>query len=391
MRILLVTSEDLEVGGVASVIGNLARELQGRGHNVIFLNPGETTFLKMKTTKWGFIGFELNLQLPYGHHHHLINLALFLIRFPIAMCQLIRLIQKHRIEIINIHYPADCFVYFALCRRILPIALVTSVHGADLFPNGRPKVKYPRAIRFLLSASDRVVANSLGYQKDVSSVFPELKEKVLFIHNSVNLPEFDGDCRDAGDHRARYILCVAMHNEKKGIDVLLRAFASFKDTEPSVNLLLAGDGPLRVRLEDLALSLEIQDRVEFLGRQRPVQVKKLLHGCDIFVLPSRSEPFGIVIIEAMACKKPVIATSVGGIPEIIENGKNGILVKPDNPKALANALITVLNDRALQRDLAENGYRTVRERFRTEHTGSAYEALFGALLDSRGKGTLQAA
>jgi glycosyltransferase involved in cell wall biosynthesis len=120
--------------------------------------------------------------------------------------------------------------------------------------------------------------------------------------------------------------------------------------------------------------------VTFLGWKGRAQVAELLHGCEVFVLPSRSEPFGIVLLEAMACKKPIIATTVGGIPEIIEDGKTGILVEPDNPDALAKALIALLRNPALRRTIARNGYVTVRERFRCENTGAAYEAAFRNLL-----------
>jgi glycosyltransferase involved in cell wall biosynthesis len=111
----------------------------------------------------------------------------------------------------------------------------------------------------------------------------------------------------------------------------------------------------------------------------------LLEGCEIFVLPSRSEPFGIVIIEAMACARPVVATAVGGIPEIVEQEKTGILVEPNNPPALAEGLRRVLTDNALQRSLAENAYASVMERFCSSHTGTAYETVFASL-----SGSLQA-
>src|SRR5207249_7590501 len=141
-------------------------------------------------------------------------------------------------------------------------------------------------------------------------------------------------------------------------DLLLRAFKHVQHTRPSIKLVLVGDGPLRKQLEHLASSLEIRDRVNFLGLQGRIEVRQLLHDCELFVLPSRSEPFGIAIIEAMACKKAVIATTAGGIPEIIENGKNGLLVEPDDPESLAEAIITVLKDQQLQAVLGRNGYKT---------------------------------
>ena len=383
MKILIVTSADETIGGVPYIIGNLARQLKGRGHDIIFLHLGNTLCLTSKTTKWGFAGFALNLQMPFGDRNLIVSLLLFAFRFPIGLFQLIRLVRKHRIEVVNIHYPAECFVYFAVCRRILPITLVTSVHGADLFPDGKPKASYPRGIKMLLHASDRIVAPSHAYGENVAGLFPQLREKIVCIHNGVDLNELQQLSGSSVNWpRVRYILCVAMHNEKKGIDVLLRAFAQIQAGRPELRLVLAGDGPLRRRLEDLAESLGIAKKVDFLGRQRRSQVAILLVGCEVFVLPSRSEPFGIALIEAMACKKPIVSTRVGGIPEIIESGKNGILVEPDNPNALAKAINVVLRNRELRHSIAHEGYVTVHKRFRSEHTGSAYESVFAALLDS---------
>jgi len=284
---------------------------------------------------------------------------------------------------VNIHYPAEFFFYFALCRRILPLVLVTSVHGAELFPGGSPMAKYSPGIRLLLASSDRIVAPSRSFQNDVCGIFPDLKEKTTFIHNSVDLTELNGASPHISRHdRSPYILCIAMHNEKKGLDVLLRAFKHVHHTQPSIKLVLVGDGPLRKQLEHLASSLEIRDRVNFLGLQGRIEVRQLLHDCEIFVLPSRSEPFGIAIVEAMACKKPVVATTAGGIPEIIDNGKNGILVPSDDVEALADALITILKDRDLRVAFATNGYSTVQDQFCNNKNGSAYEGLFAALIAS---------
>src|SRR5262249_41773578 len=253
VRILLVTSADETIGGVPYVIGNLARHLNRRGHEVIFLYSGTTLCPRKKITQWGFTGFDLNLQMPFGDRHPIISLPLFLLRFPVGLFQLIRLIQKYRIQIVNIHYPAECFFYFAICRRILPIRLITSVHGADLFPDGMPRATYPKTIKVLLGSSDRIVAPSNAYREDVASVFPQLRGKIICIHNGVDLAEIGNrSCDSPSINRPPYILCVAMHNEKKGIDVLLHAFAQIQDKEPKLRLVLAGDGPLRSRFEDLA-------------------------------------------------------------------------------------------------------------------------------------------
>jgi glycosyltransferase involved in cell wall biosynthesis len=393
VNILLVSSGDEAIGGVAYVVGNLARHLQSHGHGAVFFHLGKTLLIKSKTTRWGFPGFELNLQMPFGDRHKVVSMLLFCLRFPIALFQLIRLLRRQRIQIVNIHYPAESCIYFAICRYILPIRLVISVHGADLFPGGVRRAKYPRSIKWLLEASDLIVAPSNGYRQDVAGLFPELTGRIVFIHNGVDLSELESvPHKKISPNRTPYVLCVAMLNEKKGIDVLLRAFAHLQDGRPDLRLVLAGDGPLRDRLEKLAASLGLTARVEFRGRQTRSQVGELLRGCEVFVLPSRSEPFGIVLIEAMACKKPVVATSVGGIPEIVENGGNGLLVRPDDPQALAGALIKILSDTNFRARIASNGLLTARKRFRAEKTGAAYEAVYAALLnpsEARGFQTAQ--
>jgi glycosyltransferase involved in cell wall biosynthesis len=382
MTILIVTSEHKQSGGVASVVRNLALYLQERGHEIIFLYPGRSLIPKAKTTTSGLPAFELNLRLPFREGRHpVLTLGAFLIFFPVSMFHLIRFIQKNNIQVVNIHYPGECWVYFGLCRTFLSYGLVTSVHGADLFPGGRPLPRYSRAIRLLLNLSDRIVVPSRSFRADVCGLFPKLQDKVVAIHNSVDLAELNVLSHYAEtDCYKPYILCIAMHNEKKGLDVLLRAFARLQDTEGPLNLVLVGDGPLRGQLEKLSVSLGISEKVQFLGRRGRDRVKQLLHACTVFVLPSRSEPFGIAIIEAMACKKPVIATTAGGIPEIVENGKNGILVPPENPKALAEAILSVLKDEILRNRIAANGHSTVIERFRLEHTGAVYEQTFATLL-----------
>jgi L-malate glycosyltransferase len=383
MNVLIVASADEEFGGVASVMQNLARYLRGRGHEVFFFHPGQSTFMKTRITKAGFTGYELNLQMWFRQYFFLIRPLFLLVRFPLAMYQLIRIIQKRQIDVVNIHYPGEFAVFFALCRRIMSFSLVTSVHGADLFPGGKRQDSYPQRIRFLLKSSDRVVAPSKRHQADVAAVFPFLQKELTFIHNGVDLEELQ---RPQGGmipySHGSYVLCIAMHNKKKGLDVLLRAFALLRNTAPSLKLLLVGDGPLRGELERLALCLGLTDRIQFLGLRGREEVARLLHGCEVFVLPSRSEPFGIVVIEALACKKPVIATTVGGIPEIIENGKTGLLIEPDNPEALAAALTNVLQNESLRLAIARAGNAMVREKFNTKNMGASYEAIFDDLMTS---------
>ena len=382
MKILIVVPWDQEFGGVASIVGNLATYLQGQGHEVFFLHPSRSAvFLRKSKTKWGFSAFQLRLGLPYGIRHPVLNFLAFSLLLPFTLYQLVRLIQKHGIQVVNIHYALDSFAYFAVCRRILGIVLVTSVHGADIFPRGERRIEYSHAMKFLLNSSDIVVAPSWGYQSEFLEIFPDLLGKMTIIGHSVNVAElYEHQSSDDRIVQEPYLLCIAMHNKKKAIDVLLRAFYILQDALPGFKLVLVGDGPLRNELEELADRMKIRKRVEFLGKQGRTQVAKLLHGCEVFVLPSRSEPFGIVIIEALACKKPVIATRVGGIVDIIEDQKNGILVEPDDQHALADAIVGLLRDPDSRRVMGEKGYARVQERYLCKHAGLAYQELYRKLL-----------
>ena len=145
-----------------------------------------------------------------------------------------------------------------------PIRLITSVHGADLFPDGMRLAAYPKAMKRLLDSSDRIVTSSKAYGRDVATVFPQLKDKMVCIHNGVDLAELTSrSCDSVSMERPPYILCVAMHNEKKGIDVLLRAFALIHEKAPALKLVLAGDGPLHDQLKELALTWESPTRWHF--------------------------------------------------------------------------------------------------------------------------------
>jgi glycosyltransferase involved in cell wall biosynthesis len=380
---LLAVPWDIDRGGVTSVLDNLARYLRTHGHDALFFHPGGNIRLKDTVTKLGFPGVQLRLNMPLGQKRgRILRAVAFPFLFAASIAQLGWLVRKRHIRIINVHYPEDYFFYFAVCRYLFPIRLVTSVHGNDAFDNfGRPKDRYSRAFRFVLHSSDLVVVPSNTYRKRLVELFPSLGNKAISIHNGVNPAQFDLEDRKNGTNRLDYILCVAEHRPYKALDILLHAVKLLLATHQSVRLVLAGDGPLRGELEWLASSLGIRENTEFLGSREPREIARLLHGCDIFVLPSRADNCPMSILEAMVCKKPIVAAAVGGIPELIEHEVSGILVEPENPQALAEGLRHVLENYQLKTALAENAYSRAMGRFCFTHTGAAYEKAFGALLN----------
>ena len=383
MKTLLVVPWDEERGGVVCVAENLTRYLQARGHEVIYFHPGKQFFLKKRKTKLGFDGVALRLVMPIGERHGLLRMLVFPLLFTLALVQLTWWLRRQGIQIINLHYPEDSSFYFGICSRLLSIPLVTSIHGRDAFYRERPKARYSSAFKFLIRSSDLIVLPSGAYREKLLDAFPNVRRKVISIHNGINPAQFKPveDRPAARIDGERYILCVAELREYKGIDVLLHAVRPLLATDLTLSVVVAGDGPLRRELEELAGALHIDGRTRFVGRKGAEEIAALLRGCELLVLPSREEPFGIVLIEAMACKKAVVASNIGGIPEIVEHERTGLLVESENPNALTQGLRTLLVDTNLRSQFGENAYHRVMERFCFYHTGAAYETALASLLD----------
>lgn len=379
MNVLLVVPWDQEVGGVASVVGNVARQLQKAGHHIWFLHPGEAPSLKATITKWNFPGYELNLRNPFVPESPVKSVLGFAFYLFHTLHQLRTLLVRHNIDIVNIHYPIGSGIYFSLLRHFCRFKLVISVHGGDLFPRGAPERQYPKALEILINSADWLVAPSKSTLDAALTRFPGFRTKSSAIHNAVDLTEFDTEEWNVLQS-GRFVLCIALLQPRKAVDVLIKAFQLLGQTHPEMELWLAGDGPLRGQLEDLVSQLGLTQKVKFLGSQDRIGVKKLLRQCTLLVLPSRAEPFGIAILEAFSSMKPVVASAVGGIPEIIEDGRNGILVEPENPQALCDAISKVWTDPVLAEQLGHAGYETVRKHFQWKVASARYEAIFMNLL-----------
>jgi len=172
----------------------------------------------------------------------------------------------------------------------------------------------------------------------------------------------------------RVITTVANLRAEKGHDVLLRAAATVRRQIPDVVFQIVGDGPMRVTLAAEARALGVGDAVRFLGHREDVPA--VLQASDLFVLPSRTEAFPNGVVEAMAARLPVIATDVGGIPELVEHDRTGILVPAGDADALASALLGLLHDGARADRLAAAARQTVASRYSFERMVRAFEALY---------------
>lgn len=184
------------------------------------------------------------------------------------------------------------------------------------------------------------------------------------IHNGIDLEMFEKDLFHFTSQEKQkirnqlfkakngetIILTIAALHPRKGLKYLIKAYKEIYEQKNDTRLIIIGEGPEKNELKKLAKKLKIADHIEFLGHQE--NISRILKTCDIFVLPSIKEAFGLVLLEAMAAQLPIVATNVGGIPEIIEDRKTGFLVPPQDSRALAQALLMLINNKALREKIA---------------------------------------
>jgi len=162
-----------------------------------------------------------------------------------------------------------------------------------------------------------------------------------------------------------YLVGIVAHlADHKGHQYLIQATKILKQQAPKIKTIIVGEGPLRMELNRQAKELDVEDIIFFLGFRK--DIPKILSSLDLFVLSSHLEGMGSSILDAMASRLPVVATKVGGIPEVVINGETGLLVPPRNPSALARAILMLYSDKTLASRLGQKGYELVHRKFSAE-------------------------
>jgi glycosyltransferase involved in cell wall biosynthesis len=253
----------------------------------------------------------------------------------------------------------------------------------------RKMLLYNRLDRWSLPKADRVVTVCNAFaQKLVKMGVP--RERIHVQHNSirpepaVNVEEMSALRRRVGvEEGARMVLAVGRLSKEKAQIDLLHAFKKLSDAHSEINarLVIVGDGPEREPLEETAASLGISDGVAFTGQVKNVEV--YYAAADVLANPSHSEGSPYVLLEAMATGLPIVATAVGGVPEMIENNETALLVPASDPQAMANAIARILNDEKLAAQLAENAGELVSSRFSPEAYVRSLAEIYRAVISSQ--------
>jgi len=293
-----------------------------------------------------------------------------------------RYAEENHISLMHCHgYKSN---FYGLFARPKNIPIVATNHNW-LASHWRLRA-YRRFDSLLIRYFTRIIAVSDGVRKEMLR-YGVPKEKIRVIDNGIDLTRF-GDTISPAAIREEFgikkgvtvVGTVGNLGAEKGYVYLLQAAKGILNNVESVKFIFVGDGPLRTYLENEASELGIGHNVIFTGFR--TDIPDLLSAMDIFVLPSVIEGLPMVLLEAMAAKKAVVATNVGAIPKVVNNG-NGILVEPRDVAGLHNAILSLLTSEEKRQRYASAGHETVRTHFSSERMSSEYIALYNELLGDR--------
>jgi N-acetyl-alpha-D-glucosaminyl L-malate synthase BshA len=365
-------------GGSGVVATELGIELAARGHEVHFITYSQPFRLT---------GREANIRY---HEVPVSNYPLF--EYPpydLALAtRMAEVAEFHSLDLLHVHYAIPHSVSALLARQMLAargrhLPFITTLHGTDITLVGLDRSYLP-ITRFGIDESDGVTAIS-SYLRDQTREAFGVTRPIEVIRNFVNCDLYVRKPELVAVQRPRFAqpnerLLVHLSNfrpVKRVLDVI-EIFARVVRAIPA-RLLLIGDGPERSAAEFLAVRLGVADRVDFVGKQD--NVHELLPLADMMLMPSEMESFGLAALEAMACRVPAIATRVGGVPELINDGRdgrtaNGLLYEVGDVKSMAEGAIWLLSDQARLDAMATAARRTAQDHFCASRIIPLYERFY---------------
>ncbi|MFH1685895.1 MAG: glycosyltransferase [bacterium] len=290
-----------------------------------------------------------------------------------------RALSEFRPDLVHAHY-ATGFGLWMLRSKIRP--RIVSVWGSDVieFP-ADPFRRF--LIRRVLNGADHITATSKLLKRVTENLVPDRSERISVIPFGVELPLSHVPMPALPPAR----LCfIKVHYKKYGPDILLRAVKLARETVPDIKLTMAGEGEMTPMLQNMTAELGLEDTVSFVGFIDNREIYDFIRQHHMMIMPSvmESESFGVAVLEAGACGRAVIASDIGGVPEVLDDGRTGLLVPPGDVGRLAEAIVKLATDADLCRDMGRQGYRFVSENYDWQKSLDAMADLYLRLIDRRG-------
>jgi N-acetyl-alpha-D-glucosaminyl L-malate synthase BshA len=327
------------------------------------------------------------------HFHPVDMLSYPLFEYPpytdALASKLFQVAAAEQLDLLHVHYaiPHSVSAYLAreMLRHVRYLPVVTTLHGTDITLVGRDPSFLP-ITRFGIEQSDAVTAISRYLREATHKAFcPDCEIEVIynFIDAEYYRREPSDEARQSlAPAGQRIVLHISTFRPVKRISDCIEIIARMNKletapgTRPGVKLVMCGDGPERADAEALAVRLGVAGSVKFVGKQPQSRVRDYLSVADLLLLPSQTESFGLTALEAMACEVPVIATRVGGIPELVEDKGCGYLFEIGDVDAMAAAALRVLSDDAERERLGRRGREIAVTNFTTDKIIPQYEELY---------------
>lgn len=365
-------------GGSGAVASELGRQLARRGHTVHFITYDVPFRLSRFEENVFFHEVEVPAYPLFKYPPYLLALA----------NKMVEVARDEKLDVLHVHYAIPHAASAYLARQVLAasgdgarVAVVTTLHGTDVTLVGS-EPSFADIIAFSIDQSDGVTAVSNALRRRTMETF-KTKADIRTIYNFIDPEDYrqvlEPGCRRCLAGREEAVVThISNFRPVKRVDLVVRLFVAACRDLP-VRLALIGDGPDVRKARREASRLGMGDRVVFLGRQE--RVEELLASSDAFLLPSLEESFGLAALEAMAAGVPVVATRVGGLPEVVgEEGEGGFLYATDDFEGMAAGLRRLLTDRELRADCAAKARNRAFRLFSSEIIVPQYESYYREVL-----------
>ena len=323
-----------------------------------------------------------------GVETHLVHLApLF---NPIALWRLTRLLVREHVTILQTHGARANF-YGRIAGRLAGVpVIISTIHNSlkDYEVSPLTRWLYTVLLRLTFPLVHRIICVSEANRRDLIEDCPVAAAKAQTVHNGVDLSAFSSQPnhqkvrQELGVTEGPVLVTIGRLTEQKGHRYLLQALSCLLETWPQLCCLFVGEGELQDALRRMAIDLGVERACRFVGVRE--DIPGILTAADVFVLPSLSEGFPFVLLEALAMGCPVVASRVNGVLELIEDHKTGLLVPPRDPQALARAIRDMLDDRRAALRMGAAGRALVRERFTVNRMVANTTAIFDAAMQDAG-------
>ncbi|MES2307192.1 MAG: N-acetyl-alpha-D-glucosaminyl L-malate synthase BshA [Gemmatimonadota bacterium] len=362
-------------GGSGAMATELGLDLARRGHEVHFITFDSPFRLRGYAERTYFHEVDTAMSHYPLFEHYPYTLALASRQYEVAL--------QEKLDLLHVHYAIPHATTAFLAREMLapelPLKVITTLHGTDITLVGQ-EASFYAITKFSIERSDGVTAVSAFLRDETYRAFGCVSCDLAVIPNFVNLAEYHPGAVTKGSVLApaghKVLSHISNFREVKRVKDVVRIFARVRRAIPST-LVMVGDGPERLDAEREARELGVADDVRFLGRLDTVA--PILAATDLFLLPSQTESFGLAALEAMACGAPVLASRIGGLPEVVVDGVNGILEPPGSVEAMARRAIDMLKDRNRHEAMREAAVARAAE-FSADVVVPQYEAFYRQVL-----------